>query len=393
MVKSKLVLLFVLPVLSVCCQTSTPSEHIKNVPSTQPIKVGAERLDLLLSLVNDKSIGLVVNHTSLVGDTHLVDTLVSRNINLKAVFSPEHGFRGKADAGERIEQQESSYPFRIESLYGKNKKPSTDQLSDIEVMIFDIQDVGVRFYTYISTMHYVMEACIENRIPLIILDRPNPNGSYVDGPVLDTTFRSFVGMHPIPIVHGLTVGELAKTIIGEKWIKNADQIDLTVIEVENWNHSLPYSLPVQPSPNLPNDLSIALYPSLCLFEGTIVSIGRGTKNPFQLFGHPNLKSDFSFTPISGFGSKYPKLEGEVCYGKTFEGTEPNYSFTLKYLIETYRNLNTDEEFFIDYFNLLVGNDITMTQIQNGLSEDEIKLSWQEGLNTFKEMRLKYLLYD
>lgn len=359
------------------------------------IIVGAEQIDQYQKLIENADIGLCVNHTSLIGKKHLVDTFLTMGIRVNKVFTPEHGFRGKADAGERV-AGETRDNFEIISLYGKNKKPNPEDLDDIDIMIFDIQDVGARFYTYISTMHYVMEACAEENIPLIVLDRPNPNGSYIDGPLLDTAFQSFVGMHPIPIVHGLTVGELARMINGEKWLKNRLQCDLTVIPVQNWKHKIPYSLPVRPSPNLPNDLAISLYPSLCLFEGTVVSVGRGTKTPFQVIGHPELKKkEYTFTPQSMEGAKYPKLEGKKCYGDSFIDQNLTYDFNLKHLITYYKTLHEklDQPFFTEYFDLLAGTHQLREQIINGMSEDEIERSWEEDLKKYREMREKYLLYD
>lgn len=359
------------------------------------IITGADQIDKYLPFLDGKKVGLCVNHTSLIGETHLMDTLISLGVEVKKVFSPEHGFKGTADAGEAISSQKTSN-FELISLYGETKKPTVEHLENLDVMVFDIQDVGTRFYTYISTMHLVMEACAETNIPVIIMDRPNPNGSYIDGPVLDRAFRSFVGMHPIPIVHGLTIGELARMINGEGWLKNRVKCDLTVIPVKNWNHSKSWSLPVKPSPNLPNDLSVKLYPSLCLFEGTTISIGRGTNFPFQVAGHPEYTpKDFSFIPKSMKGAKYPKWENTKCYGVNFRDSTTVNGFTIRYLIHFYKKLEgkTKEEFFNEYFDTLAGTDRLRNQIILGENEMKIRESWQMDLEKYKTMRKKYLLYD
>ena len=284
--------------------------------ANESLQVGAERTDKYFPLLKDKAIGVVGNQSSLIGTTHLVDSLLSAKLQVVKVFSPEHGFRGTADAGAHIENgTDEKTGLPIISFYGKNKKPSQSQLEGIEILLFDIQDVGARFYTYISTLHYVMEAAAENNIPLIVLDRPNPNGHYIDGPILDTAYRSFVGMHPIPIVHGMTIGEYAQMINGEKWLTDSVECDLTIISMLGYNKQTPYDLPVKPSPNLPNAQAVNLYPSLCLFEGTNISVGRGTDLPFQHYGAPYLESDYSFVPESGAGAKYPKHEGERCYSR------------------------------------------------------------------------------
>lgn len=360
------------------------------------ISPGAYQLNEYLPKLANKKVAMVVNHTSLIGSTHLVDTLLSRNVNVTKIFAPEHGFRGAADAGEHVKNEtDLKTGLPIISLYGKNKKPFPDQLQDIDIIIFDIQDVGARFYTYISTMHYVMEAAAENGKKVLILDRPNPNGSYVDGPVLEKEFKSFVGMHPIPIVHGLTVGELAGMINEEKWLENGIKADIDIIKVRNYSHSDPYSLPVNPSPNLPNDLSICLYPSLCLFEGTAISVGRGTEIPFQIIGYPDKKfGSFQFTPRSIEGmAKYPVYENKTCYGIDFRDKNPERKFSLKYLIDFYQ-LSTDKtQYFNNFFNKLAGNSKLKEQIEKGLSEDEIRKTWQPKLKEYKQMRKKYLLYQ
>ena len=358
------------------------------------LRTGADQIEAYDSLIKTKNIGLVVNQTSMVGKSHLVDTLLSRSINIIKIFSPEHGFRGKADAGEKIEDNtDPETGIKLISLYGKNKKPQKRHLSDIEVMVFDIQDVGVRFYTYISTLHYVMEACAEQNIKLIVLDRPNPNAHYIDGPVLDTAFRSFVGMHPVPIVHGMTIGEYAKMINGEGWLSNNVKCNLFVIKCKNYTHKTQYSLPVRPSPNLKDSIAIALYPSLCLFEGTGISVGRGTNAPFTMFGHPEIKGTFSFTPHPIEGAKNPKHETKLCYGKDLSLFEiPMQSLNLNWLIESYDQYKNKKTFFNSFFNKLAGNNTLKNDIIAGKSENEIKKTWEKPLKEFKRKRKKYLLY-
>lgn len=372
------------------CQAGIPEIQ----PSTS-LKTGAEQIDSYLPLLKDKRVGLTVNHTSIIHKTHLVDSLLSRGVAIQKIFSPEHGFRGKADAGEKMDDSiDTTTGLPIVSLYGNNKKPGKEQLAGIDVMIFDIQDVGVRFYTYISTLHYILEACAEENIPVIVFDRPNPNGSYVDGPVIKPEHFSFVGMHPIPIVHGLTVGELAQMINEEGWLKNKVKCKLSIIKVLNWTHADPYSLPVWPSPNLNSDRAIALYPSLCLFEGTVISVGRGTLFPFQVAGHPDLKSmSFSFTPVSIEGmSKNPPLENKICYGIDLREEPIQYNFSLKYLIDFYQQFENKNAFFNNYFEKLSGTSELRKQIILGMSEENIRASWQDELNAYKAKRKQYLLY-
>lgn len=360
---------------------------------------GAERIDQYMPLIQGKRIGMVVNHTSIVGteQTHLLDTLLKRNINIIKVFAPEHGFRGNADAGETVKDgKDSRTGIPIISLYGNNKKPTTAQLRDIDIIIFDIQDVGARFYTYISTMYYIMEACAENNKELIVLDRPNPC-DYVDGPILKPAFRSFVGMLPIPVLHGCTVGELAQMINGEGWIANKkNACPLKVIPMSGWKHGQPYSLPVKPSPNLPDDQPIRLYASLCPFEATRISVGRGTTFPFQVLGAPNKKyGDFTFTPRSlpGF-DKNPMHKGITCYGEDLRNVSDVNGFTLRYFLRFYRLSGEGAAFFARarWFDLLMGTDSVRKAILRGESKQEIRNSWQEELETYKEMRKKYLLY-
>jgi len=359
----------------------------------QKLVLAGERTENYLPLLKNKKVGLVGNQTSMIANTHLLDSLISLGIDVVKVFSPEHGLRGKADAGEIIKNGiDSKTGIPIISLYGKNKKPQAEQLQGIDVLIFDIQDVGVRFYTYISTLHYVMEAAAEFGIPVLVLDRPNPNGHFVDGPILDTAFRSFVGMHPIPIAHGMTIGEYAKMITGENWITT--RCELIVIEMENYTHNTNYDLPIKPSPNLPNARAVNLYPSLCLFEGTSISVGRGTDYPFQHFGAPYLKSNYSFMPKSGEGSKYPKHENIMCFGTDLR-FQDNYLTTinLNWIIETYKQCTEKEEFFNNFFNTLAGTDKLKNQIIAGKTAKEIKTSWEKGLVEFKEVRKNYLIYQ
>ncbi len=362
--------------------------------SAQQIIVGAERTELYEDLLKNKRIGLVVNQTSRVFDSHLVDYLVAKDLNVTKIFSPEHGFRGVEDAGKHVEDsRDEKTGVPILSLYGANRKPSAEQMEGIDVVVFDIQDVGVRFYTYISTMHYMMEACADRNIEMIILDRPNPNGDYVDGPVLQEDLKSFVGMDPIPIVHGLTVGELAKMINGEKWLEGGKSCRLNVITVENYQHQYLYSLPVKPSPNLPTDLSIRLYPSLCMFEGTMMSVGRGTDFPFQVVGYPDKSfGRFDYTPQKTPGATDPKYKDQKCYGTDFRELQRIPKFTISYVIEFYNKSGRDENFFTSYFNQLAGNMELIEQIKAGLSEEEIRISWLEELSKYKNLRKKYLLY-
>lgn len=369
-------------------QCQSPSEDSNN--QTQVIIPGAHQIDQYDDLIRGKRLGLCVNHTSLVNNTHLVDTLLSLDYDLQKIYTPEHGYRGTADAGEIVANDKLDQ-LEVISLYGKNKKPTATQLAGIDVMIFDLQDVGTRFFTYISTMHYLMEACAEANIPLIILDRPNPN-DFIDGPVLDTAFRSFVGMHPIPIVHGLTVGELAKMIQGERWLSQEKSPDLTVISVKNWKHGVPYELPVKPSPNLPNQNAINWYPTLCFFEGTTLSVGRGTAFPFEVIGSPLYPdSSFSFTPISTAGAKYPKLENQLCYGIDFRQQTPPRFIDLDLLISVYHKMEGND-FFNGYFNTLAGNDELQERIKKQVDAATIRNSWQPGLEAYRQLRLKYLIY-
>lgn len=367
------------------------------------IQNGADQIETLISLINNKRIALVANQTSLVGSIHLLDTLCSLGQRPVALFAPEHGFRGKADAGETVKDgKDVKTGTPIISLYGKNKKPSATALADIDMIVFDIQDVGARFYTYISTLYYVMQACAENGKELVVLDRPNPC-DYVDGPILKKEYKSFVGMLPIPVLHGCTMGELAGMINGEGWLGSNVKCNYSVIKIKGWKHGDPYSLPVKPSPNLPNDQSIALYASLCLFEATSVSVGRGTYFPFQMIGSPLLPKDkypFSFTPkaLEGF-DKNPLHKNTECHGIDLRNTDAKQlnGFSLKYVIEMYnefKKMNKSESFLTrpKWFDLLMGTNQVRLDMLNGKSEKEIRSAWLEDLNKYKEMRKKYILY-
>ena len=369
----------------------------------QPIPA-AQNMGRYLPLLQGKQIGLVANQTSVVKNstietesfTHLADTLRSLGISLKKVFAPEHGFRGTADAGAHISSGvDQKTGLEVISLYGANKKPRVEDLADIDLMIFDIQDVGVRFYTYVSTLHYVMEACAEQNIPLIVLDRPNPNAHYIDGPLLKDDFKSFVGMHPVPVVYGMTIGEYAKMINGESWLQGQIKTDLTVISVENYTHHTPYALPIAPSPNLRSKQAIALYPSLCFFEGTPISAGRGTDRPFEIFGAPNLNVErypFEFRPVARQGAKWAKFKDEICHGLDLGQITPGEHLELGWLIDTYNEAADKENFFNPFFDKLAGTDQLKKDIQAGLTKEEIYARWTKELEDFEQIRAKYLLY-
>ncbi|MBI3501273.1 MAG: DUF1343 domain-containing protein [Bacteroidetes bacterium] len=364
------------------------------------LKVGAEQTGNYFSLLKDKRIAVVAHPASLVKNTHLVDTLLKSGIKVKKIFAPEHGFRGNEGAGEKFKNNiDEQTKLPVISLYGKNFKPKADDLKDVDVVLFDLQDVGARFYTYLSTLHYVMEACAENKKQLILLDRPNPNGYYIDGPVLESKWKSFSGLHPVPIVYGMTIGEYAKMINGEKWLANGVQCNLTVIPIENYSHNDLYQLPVKPSPNLPNMSSVYLYPSLCLFEGTMVSVGRGTDKPFQIFGYPEMKGTaFAFTPASiQNASENPPYKDKLCWGYDVSNYGEMYvkyykRIYLFWILNLYNTSSLKEKFFNIYFNNLAGNETLKKQIIDGKTEEEIRASWELALKKFKEVRKKYLLY-
>ena len=416
--KSKLlksiVLIFIL--LGISCGSNTKKDIVKDnvfanqIQNDHLIIEGANQTDKYLPLLKEKNVAIVANNTSVIFKSdnnqfyqHLIDSLLSLNIKIKKIFTPEHGLRGIIDAVEEIKNgidEKTGLP--VVSLYGdnnnhgNNNKPSNEQLENIDLVLFDIQDVGVRFYTYLSTLHYIMEACAENGIPVIVLDRPNPNGHYIDGPILELEYKSFVGLHPVPIVYGMTIGEYAQMINGEKWLNNGVQCDLTIIPLKNYTHNSTYCLPLRPSPNLPNDKSINLYASLCMFEGTNVSCGRGTETQFQIFGSPYLPSDiynFTFTPQPNFGSKNPKNMNQECYGLDLSKTENLNSLNFSWLIDAYNSTAQKDKFFREKsFNLLAGTDKLKSQIEQGLTFEEIRALWQKDLLTFKKIREKYLLY-
>ncbi len=370
------------------------------VVAPSPIILGNEQLSAYIPMLENKRIGFVGNHTSQIGSIHLVDSLLSLDIKITKVFSPEHGFRGEADAGEKVSSGiDAATSLPIISLYGDNKKPTTSQLQDIDILLFDIQDVGARFYTYISTLHYVMEAAAEAKISLIVLDRPNPNGHFIDGPILEEKYKSFVGLHPIPVVHGMTIGEYAQMINGEAWLANKVKCELVVVPCLNYDRNMRYDPQIPPSPNLPNARAVYLYPSLCFFEGTNVSVGRGTNFPFQQIGAPNLNNfEHSFVPQASFGAKNPKYEGEKCFGIDFSEIDAAQfrnqgKLDLTYLISFYEASSNRTKFFNNFFNLLSGNSSLQTAIKSGKTEEEIRASWQSGLEEFKTMRKKYLLYQ
>ena len=373
------------------------TSHLVFSQQNSEIKVGSEKMNEYLDKISNKSVGLLVNHSSTVRSTHLIDTLISKNINIKKIFSPEHGFTGNIERGKTVNEDtliidEKIIP--IVSMYGKTRIPSKESMKGLDIIIFDIQDVGARFYTYISAMHNMMNICAELGISFLVLDRPNPNSGYIDGPVLEMEYQSYIGMHKIPIVHALTVGELAKMIKGEKWIENSEKLKLEVIKIDNWDHSKEYKLPVRPSPNLPNQQSILLYPSLCLFEQTTVSIGRGTAFPFQVIGHPNYDNkSFSFTPVSVVEERKPKHEGNESFGIDLRKIKVKKELNIKYLIDFYNKLKgTDSDFFGKYFYRIAGNKKLENQIKDGISEKEIRSSWEIKLSQYKAKRKKYLLY-
>ena len=373
------------------------TSHLVFSQQNSEVKVGSEKMNEYLNKISNKSVGLLVNHSSTVRSTHLIDTLISKNINIQKIFSPEHGFTGNIERGKTVNEDtliidEKIIP--IVSMYGKTRIPSKESMKGLDIIIFDIQDVGARFYTYISAMHNMMNICAELGISFLVLDRPNPNSGYIDGPVLEMEYQSYIGMHEIPIVHALTVGELAKMIKGEKWIENSEKLKLEVIKIDNWDHSKEYKLPVRPSPNLPNQQSILLYPSLCLFEQTTVSIGRGTPFPFQVIGHPKYDNkSFSFTPFSVVEERKPKHEGSESFGIDLRKIKVKKELNIKYLIDFYNKLkNTDSDFFGKYFYRIAGNKKLENQIKDGISEKEIRSSWEIKLSQYKAKRKKYLLY-
>ena len=381
------------------CFAQKATQLNSDTKTQSEITVGANKTKSYLPLLTGKNVALLVNQTSVINKTSLVDSLLKLGVSIKKVFCPEHGFRGSNDAGEDVaNSKDPKTGIPIVSLYGDKKKPSKADMTDIDIVVYDIQDVGVRFYTYVSTMHYMMEACAENKKQLIILDRPNPNGYFVDGPVLDKAFTSFVGLDPVPVVYGLTIGEYAKMVNGEGWLTNKAVCNLTVITCDGYNHNDYYSLPVKPSPNLPDMKSVYLYPSLCFFEGTVISVGRGTDKPFQVVGHPSLpEGKYSFTPKITQGAKSPLYMDKVCkgydlsnYGEMIMRYEKRIN--LFWLIDLYKKYPNKKEYFNNYFNTLAGNDALKLQIEAGMSEENIRDSWQAKLTEYKKIRKKYLLY-
>ena len=369
--------------------------QFSNSVFSQEIIQGAERVDYYFNKLNDKKIAIIANNTSVIktskGSTHIIDTLIARGLSINKIFSPEHGFLGDKDDGEKFENDFYNN-IEIISLYGGNRRLKDDDIEDIDIIIFDIQDVGVRFYTYLSTLHYAMQSAARKNKKFIIMDRANPNSFYIDGPVLDLKNSSFIGLHPVPIVYGMTIGEYGLMINGEGWLENNLKVDLEVIKLKNYNHKLKYEPPIRPSPNLPNIQSIYLYPSLAFLEKTEVSVGRGTTIQFQIYGHPDFKGDFSFTPQPNFGSQYPKLKGVLSYGEDLRNYKTSNMIELKWLINSFTQINDKNSFFRSDFDKLSGTSNLKKQIIEGLSESEIRDSWKEGLEKFKKIRKKYLLY-
>ena len=418
MKKSLFLLVLIINYMTSCAQVNNKATAKKMTGGYKEIITGAERMDVYLPLLKGKTVGIFANQTSKVGKTHLVDTLLKSGIKVVKIFGPEHGFRGDADAGEHVgDMPDKKTGIPVISLYGDHKKPTSADFIGVDVLLFDIQDVGVRFYTYISSLEYFLEAALENHKPLLILDRPNPNGFYVDGPVLDKKFKSFIGMQPIPIVYGMTIGEYALMLAGENWLSekantiNAQNLKsiatkdtpfhVQVIKCKNYDHNSKYELPVNPSPNLKQMQSIYLYPSTCFFEGTVLSEGRGTDQPFQIFGHPTLpKNLYSFTPKPNAGAKNSKCFNQLCYGWNLAGSNEEVlkivasKIQLKYLLEAYKLFPGKDSFFLknNFINKLAGNDLFKQQVIEGLSEESIRKSWEPGLIVFKAIRKKYLLY-
>lgn len=393
--KALIVFFFAMVTLTSCVPSQPKADQKDN-----HLQLGCEQTEFYLSQLEGKKVGMVANHSTIIGHTHLVDSLISLGVNIVKIFSPEHGFRGQEDAGEYVENHNDPQTgLPIVSLYGTNKKPTHKDFEDIDVIVFDMQDVGVRIYTYISTMHYVMETCAETNIPLIILDRPNPNGFYVDGPILDLKYKSFVGMHPVPLVHGMTMGEYAQMINGEGWLPDGNRCNLNVVPCLNYTHDSLYVLPTRPSPNLPNQTAVYLYPSLGFFEGTVISVGRGTDYPFQIFGHPKLtEMEYRFTPVSTPGaSKNPPFQDQLCYGIDLRDYNAQYfvelrEINLNWLIYSYQLFPEKNRFFNNYFNTLSGGPELRKSIERGDSKEAIKEGWKKGVSNFMEIREKYLLY-
>lgn len=384
------------------CKTNPQTKTKAILQESNELLLAASRFDLYVPQLQGKKVGFVGNQASVIPNknntyTHVVDTLLSLDLDIQKVFSPEHGFRGKAAAGESVQDGiDTQTGLPVVSLYGVHKKPSKKQLEGLDILLFDLQDVGVRFYTYISTLHYIMEAAGQNNLKVIVLDRPNPNANYIDGPVLQDKHRSFVGLHPVPVVYGMTIGEFAQMIFGENWLEETQTCDLQVIPLKNYTHQTKYALPVKPSPNLPNAVAVNLYPSLCFFEGTYISCGRGTDKPFQVFGAPDLPSElypFTFTPMPNSGAKHPKFQGEICQGLDLENAERLSEIHLDWLLNAYQDSPNRTNFFNNYFEKLSGDSELREQIKLGYSAADIKKTWQPGIEKFKITRSKYLLYE
>ncbi len=386
-------------VFTILLMTSCTGTSAQTRPVYRDVVTGAERIAEYLPLLENRRVGIVANHTSVVSGTHLVDTLLALGVDIKRIFTPEHGFRGTADAGERISTtKDEKTGLPLVSLYGERLKPRDEDVEGLDIVIFDIQDVGARFYTYISTMHYVMEVCAENEIPFLVLDRPNPNGYYVDGPVLEMEHRSFVGMHPVPVVHGMTVAEYARMINGEGWLEGGIEVDLHYVLCEGYDHNTLYKLPVRPSPNLQSQLAIYLYPSLCFFEGTVMNVGRGTEFPFLVFGHPRLQNaTFTYTPGSVEGAANPPHRDELCYGVDLRDFQERFvidrrELYVEWLLFAYNNMPDDIGFFNNYFTRLAGNRQLQSMIERGAGVSAIMRTWEKDVADFKQVRRKYLLY-
>ena len=399
--QTNILLLFLAFLANACISQKAVNQKVTTNEAAKEILIGAAQASEYLPILKGKNVALVVNQTSTIGNTHLVDSLLSLGISVKKIFSPEHGFRGDAEAGEKVKDgKDSKTGLSIVSLHGKKFKPDAVDLQDVDIVIFDIQDVGARFYTYISTLHYVMEACAENKKQLLILDRPNPNGHYVDGPVLETKFKSFVGLDPLPVVHGLTLGEFANMANGEGFLDKKMQCNVQIIKCLNYSHDVFYSLPIPPSPNLKTMRSIYLYPSICFFEGTNVSLGRGTETPFEIIGYPkNPAGGFTFTPKPNAASTKPPLSGELCKGFSFSNAKISdlqnaKQLNINYLVDFYKNNPNKKDYFLsnNFIDRLAGTDQLRKMILEGKSEAEIRKSWQPQLDIFKAMRKKYLLY-
>lgn len=391
-------LVFISLIGVISCRSQSPNKDL-NSESKAALIIAANYTEKYLPIIEYKKIALVTNQTSVLFKqdgtfVHLVDSLLSLKVQVEKVFAPEHGFRGKADAGEHIEDgKDAKTGLPIISLHGKSRKPSQEQLKGLDAVVFDIQDVGVRFYTYIATLQYVMKACAEANIPVIVLDRPNPNAHYIDGPSLELAHRGFLGLNPIPLVYGMTIGEYAQMINGEGWLKSESKCDLTVIPLQNYTHQTPYSLPIRPSPNLPNDKAINLYPSLGFFEGTTINAGRGTETQFQIYGAPFFEqTGFSYTPKANFGAKYPKHKGEHCHGIDLRNQKKLNKVDLQWIVDAYERTPKTEKFFGPTFTAHAGTEKLQEQIEQGLTAQEIRATWNQDLESFKKIRIKYLIY-